>query len=57
MARPNSKDLEYLADEVVAGRIKPVIDKTFELAEVPEALKRLGEGRSLGKIVITVNGR
>ena len=57
MARPNSKDLEYLADEVVAGRIKPVIDETFELAEVPEALKRLGEGRSLGKIVITVKER
>jgi len=57
MARPNSKDLEYLAGEVVAGRIKPVIDETFELAEVPEALKRLGEGRSLGKIVVTVKER
>jgi NADPH:quinone reductase-like Zn-dependent oxidoreductase len=57
MARPNSKDLEFLADEVVAGRIKPVIDQTFPLAEVPEALRRLGEGRSLGKIVITVSER
>jgi NADPH:quinone reductase-like Zn-dependent oxidoreductase len=57
MARPNSNDLEFLADEAVAGRIKPVIDKTFPLAEVPEALRRLGEGRSLGKIVITVSER
>lgn len=52
IARPNSADLEELAGEVLAGRIKPVIDKTFPLAEVPEAMRRLGEERSLGKVVI-----
>lgn len=52
IARPNSADLEKLAGEVVAGRIKPVIDKVYGLDEVPDAMRRLGEERSLGKVVI-----
>lgn len=52
MARPNSADLEDLAKDVVAGRIKPVIDTVYDLDEAPEALRRLGEERSLGKLVI-----
>jgi len=54
MARPNSADLEDLAAEVVAGRIKPIIDGVFGAEEVPEAMRRLGAERSLGKIVIRV---
>lgn len=52
IARPNSADLEALGDEVAAGRIKPVIDRVYELDEVPDAMRRLGDERSLGKIVI-----
>jgi NADPH:quinone reductase-like Zn-dependent oxidoreductase len=52
IARPNSADLEELAGEVLAGRIKPVIDKVYRLEEAPEAMRRLGEERSLGKVVI-----
>ena len=52
IARPNSADLEDLAGEVMAGRVKPVIDKVYGLDEAPEAMRRLGEGRSLGKVVI-----
>jgi len=54
IARPNSADLEDLAAEVVAGRIRPIIDQVFGLEEVPEAMRRLGEERSLGKIVVRV---
>lgn len=52
IARPNSADLEALAAEVTARRIKPVIDRVYELDEVPDAMRRLGDERSLGKIVI-----
>ncbi len=52
IARPNSADLEVLAGVVVAGRIKPIIDSVYGLDEAPEAIGRLGEERSLGKIVI-----
>lgn len=54
MARPNRDDLTHLAEEVVAGRLRPILDETFPLEEVPAALSRLGEGRSMGKIVIRV---
>lgn len=54
IARPNSADLEDLAGEVVAGRVKPVIDKVYGLDEAPEAMRRLGEERSLGKVVIRI---
>ncbi|HEV8571004.1 zinc-binding dehydrogenase [Actinophytocola sp.] len=30
------------------------IDRTFTLDEVPEALARVGEGRTLGKVVVSV---
>ena len=36
-----------------AGKVVPVIDKCFKLSEVPDALRRIGEGRAIGKIVVT----
>ena len=54
IARPNKEGLSYLAGLVEGGQITPVIDRRYELSEVPEALRYLGEGRVLGKIVITV---
>jgi NADPH:quinone reductase-like Zn-dependent oxidoreductase len=44
---------EPLADLCVAGDIRIHIDRTYGLAEVPEAIARVGEGRALGKVVIT----
>jgi NADPH:quinone reductase-like Zn-dependent oxidoreductase len=37
-----------------AGKITPVIDRTFPLSEVPEAIRYLEEGHAQGKVVITV---
>jgi len=54
-AEPNNKeDLEYLAELFEAGKVLPIIDRTYPLSEVPEALRYLEEGRALGKIVISV---
>ena len=36
------------------GRVAPVIDRTFPLAEAAEAVHYLTQGRSKGKVVITV---
>jgi NADPH:quinone reductase-like Zn-dependent oxidoreductase len=52
--RPNLKDLVYIAELYEAGKVVPVIDRRYQLSEVPEALRYLGEGRTKGKIVITV---
>jgi NADPH:quinone reductase-like Zn-dependent oxidoreductase len=34
--------------------VKSVIDRHYELAQVPDALRYLGEGHARGKIIITV---
>jgi NADPH:quinone reductase-like Zn-dependent oxidoreductase len=57
IARPNSKDLEFIAELVQNGKLKPVIDKKYELNEVPEAIRYLEDGHARGKIVITIADR
>jgi NADPH:quinone reductase-like Zn-dependent oxidoreductase len=44
-----------VADLCVAGDLVVHIDRTFALDEVPEALAQVGEGRALGKVVVSVN--
>jgi len=39
---------------IEAGKITPVIDRTFPLSEVPEAIRYLGSGQARGKVVISV---
>lgn len=56
MARPTPEDLAVLTELIEAGKVTPVIDRTYELAEVPEALRRQGEGHARGKKVIKVRG-
>lgn len=43
-----------LKDLIEAGQITPIIDRTYPLSEVPEALRYLETGQARGKIVITV---
>lgn len=42
-----------LADRCVAGEVDVHIDRTFTLDQVGEALAHVGEGRALGKVVVT----
>jgi len=51
---PNQKDLAFLMELFAAGEVAPVIDRRYTLSEVAEALAYFGEGRTRGKIVITV---
>jgi NADPH:quinone reductase-like Zn-dependent oxidoreductase len=39
---------------MASGEVKPVVDRSYALDRVPEALDYLGEGHARGKIVITV---
>jgi len=48
------EDLEFLKELIEAGKVTPVIDRTYPLAETPEAIGYVGEGHARGKIVITV---
>jgi NADPH:quinone reductase-like Zn-dependent oxidoreductase len=54
VVRRNREDLATLKELVEAGEIAPFIDRRYTLAEVPEALRYLGDGHARGKIVIAV---
>lgn len=50
----NPDDLTALWDLVEVGRLTPVIDRTYTLAEAAQAVSYVGEGPARGKVVITV---
>ncbi len=52
IAKGNREDLAFLADLVASGKLKPVIDKKYTLAEVPEAMRYQGTWRARGKLII-----
>jgi NADPH:quinone reductase-like Zn-dependent oxidoreductase len=54
MADANQKDLTVLGDMMQAGKVTPVIDRTYKLSEVPDAIRYLEQGHARGKVVITV---
>jgi NADPH:quinone reductase-like Zn-dependent oxidoreductase len=45
-------DLVHLAELIEAGSLTPAVDRSYPLAEVPEAIDQLRAGRVFGKIVI-----
>lgn len=54
MADPSTKDLTLLAQLTQDGKLKPVIDRTYKLEEVPQALAYLEQGHARGKVIVTV---
>jgi NADPH:quinone reductase-like Zn-dependent oxidoreductase len=53
-AKVNQDDLMALKDLIEAGKIRPVIDTTFSLKEVPKAIQHWEDGHSHGKIAISI---
>jgi NADPH:quinone reductase-like Zn-dependent oxidoreductase len=54
VAEGPNKGLADLKELIEAGKLVPIVDRTYQLSEVPEALRYFGEGRHKGKIVITM---
>jgi NADPH:quinone reductase-like Zn-dependent oxidoreductase len=52
-AKENREDTLVLADLLAAGQLSPVIDRTYDLAGAPEAVRYLEEGHTQGKVVVT----
>jgi NADPH:quinone reductase-like Zn-dependent oxidoreductase len=48
------EDLVFMKELLEDGEITPVIDRTYPLSEIPEAIRYLEEGHARGKVVITV---
>lgn len=48
------EDLAFLTELFKTGKVVPVIDRSYSLHEVPEALRYLDKGQTLGKVVINM---
>ncbi|TMR14650.1 NAD(P)-dependent alcohol dehydrogenase [Nonomuraea turkmeniaca] len=54
LARISGDDLDVLREFIEAGKVTPVIGRTYPLSAVPDAIRHLEEGHARGKVVITV---
>jgi len=54
VSRHRLADLETLAQLIEAGRLTPVIGKTYPLRQAPDAMRDLLAGHARGKLVLTV---
>lgn len=54
VAKPNKEDLGTLRGLIESGEVTPVIDRTYELSAVPEAIAYLEQGHARGKVVISI---
>jgi len=55
IAKLNTPDLAVLQELLETGKMTPVVDRRYDLSEVPAALRYLDEGHAMGKIVINVD--
>jgi NADPH:quinone reductase-like Zn-dependent oxidoreductase len=53
-SKPGQQDLQTLRELLEAGKLTPVISRTYPLGQVPEAMRQLVEGHTRGKLVIIV---
>jgi NADPH:quinone reductase-like Zn-dependent oxidoreductase len=54
VASAKAADLQYLTELLEAAKVTPVLDKTYPLSQVPDAIRYLSAGHARGKVVITV---
>lgn len=53
-SKPNQKDLVTLREMIVAGKIVPFIERSYDLSEVPAAIRHLEHRQVMGKVAIRV---
>jgi NADPH:quinone reductase-like Zn-dependent oxidoreductase len=54
IAKFNKPDMVVLQELLETGKVTPVIDRRYELSEIADAFRYLGEGHCRSKVVITV---
>lgn len=54
IAKITQEDLTRLADLIRSGKVTPVIDRTYSLTEVPDAIRYLEQRHARGKVVISM---
>src|SRR5207237_3298872 len=54
MAEMKQSDLQYFAEQMQNGKLKSVIDRTYKLSEIQQAIAYVEEGHARGKVILTV---
>ena len=54
MADVTKPDLTLLGELIESGKVKPVIDKTYPLSQIADAIRYLEAGHARGKVIITM---
>jgi NADPH:quinone reductase-like Zn-dependent oxidoreductase len=54
LSNVSTDDLLALKEMIEAGKVTPVVDRTYPLEQTPDAIRYVEEGRARGKVVITV---
>ncbi len=56
LATVRTDDLRFLTELIEAGKLRPVIDRTYPLVEAPAAVAYQQQGHARGKVVVAVSG-
>jgi NADPH:quinone reductase-like Zn-dependent oxidoreductase len=54
VAKMTKEDLVFLQELLETGKVRPVVDRRYELSDAPDALQYLGAAHARGKVVISV---
>ena len=54
MAKITQDDLLLLKELIEAGKVTPIVDRTYPLSETAAAMRYLEQGHAQGKVVVTV---
>ena len=54
LAEIRQEDLAFMSELMQSGKVKPVIDKTYPLSQIADAMRYLEEGHARGKVIIAV---
>jgi NADPH:quinone reductase-like Zn-dependent oxidoreductase len=54
IASENAPDLDILRDLIDSGQVVPAVDRAYSIDEIAEAMQHLVDGRTRGKVVLTI---
>jgi len=54
ICKPNRPNLAVLRELIEAGKVRPVVDRVYPLAEIADALETMGEGHVQSKLVVRI---
>jgi len=52
---PYQEQLETLRELIEAGKVRPAIERTYDLADVAQAIRHVATEKTRGKVVVTIN--